>query len=91
MPSTKRISKPKPLKWNDGPPPSIGWWPASMTRDPTALRWWDGKSWGPVCYAWMTAQIAADRTASPAKDYPVVNAPILWRNRPRDWPARSRT
>ena len=33
--------------WRDGPPPEIGWWPASHVRhpDPTVLRWWDGAAW----------------------------------------------
>lgn len=31
--------------WRDGPPPGIGWWPASSVRNlnPIALRWWDGE------------------------------------------------
>jgi hypothetical protein len=38
-------------KWRDGPPPGIGWWPASIaaTPDPQALRWWDGE-WSCVAY-----------------------------------------
>lgn len=31
--------------WRSGPPPAIGWWPASFVFDPTSLRWWDGKRW----------------------------------------------
>lgn len=31
--------------WRKGPPPSIGWWPASCCRNPRALRWWDGRRW----------------------------------------------
>jgi hypothetical protein len=31
--------------WRWGPPPSIGWWPASVSRAPQWLRWWDGKKW----------------------------------------------
>ena len=31
--------------WRDGPPPEIGWWPASIWQDTTILRWWDGVSW----------------------------------------------
>lgn len=40
----------KPPKWHDcvwrsGPPPSVGWWPASKRGDPTVLRWWGGSNW----------------------------------------------
>lgn len=33
------------MKWHKGPPPEIGWWPASVQRDKRAIRWWDGKRW----------------------------------------------
>jgi hypothetical protein len=36
--------------WHKGPPPSIGWWPASSVRDPSCLRWWGGEHWGGPCY-----------------------------------------
>lgn len=31
--------------WRRGPPPEIGWWPASVHRTPTVLRFWDGRVW----------------------------------------------
>ena len=31
--------------WHSGPPPSVGWWPASKRGDPTVLRWWNGSNW----------------------------------------------
>jgi hypothetical protein len=33
-------------EWFKGPPPEIGWWPASLLMNhPEVLRWWDGKDW----------------------------------------------
>lgn len=31
--------------WRRGPPPHVGWWNASVMRDRTMWRWWDGKNW----------------------------------------------
>lgn len=31
--------------WSSGPPPEIGWWPASFTKDPRSLRYWNGQWW----------------------------------------------
>jgi len=52
-------------KWRDGPPPGIGWWPASLaaTPDPTALRWWDGEWSGGVALDGDSAE-RAGRIAS---------------------------
>ena len=73
-------------KWNSGPPPSIGWWPASTRRDPNYLRWWDGEHWS--CGAHYTAGVErAERVATI-----VVQAPTIeWRDRPASWPEWSRT
>jgi hypothetical protein len=32
-------------KWNDGHPPFIGWWNASIYYDLTCWRWWNGVEW----------------------------------------------
>lgn len=32
-------------KWHKGPPPSIGWWPAGITKQIDLLRWWNGEYW----------------------------------------------
>ena len=29
-------------QWHSGPPPSVGWWPASIDENPKTIRWWDG-------------------------------------------------
>jgi hypothetical protein len=37
--------------WNKGAPPHVGWWNASNCQADNAWRWWDGKRWGRVTYA----------------------------------------
>jgi hypothetical protein len=32
-------------KWHDGPPPHVGWWNASRTKQAITWRWWDGENW----------------------------------------------
>lgn len=56
-------------KWHSGPPPSIGWWPASVDRDHTALRYWNGGWWSDVARAGWSLRnvIAASRFAYPAQ------------------------
>lgn len=44
--------------WRKGPPPSIGWWPASCARNPDMLRWWDGKRWSCYCTSSRTSEQA---------------------------------
>lgn len=42
----KKETKQEPeVKWHKGPPPSIGWWPASCAKNINSIRWWDGKRW----------------------------------------------
>lgn len=51
-------------EWSRGSPPSVGWWPASVNRDPTVLRYWDGKCWSTWVSDYRTsidAQYAAKR------------------------------
>lgn len=33
------------MKWHKGPPPEIGWWPASIVQDHQSIRWWNGEFW----------------------------------------------
>lgn len=32
-------------KWHSGPPPFPGWWNASVSRDESIWRWWNGLIW----------------------------------------------
>lgn len=36
--------------WHKGPPPHVGWWNASVLRDESAWRWWDGQEWSFACF-----------------------------------------
>lgn len=47
------------MKWHKGPPPEIGWWPASVSRDKKSIRWWDGECWSSNAWPHETAQQAA--------------------------------
>lgn len=75
-------------KWHSGPPPSVGWWPASAFRTSTLLRWWDGKRWseavGENCSAWYAGMKSKRKTVMSTEK-------IEWQHRPASWPARSRT
>jgi len=73
--------------WHKGPPPSIGWWPASWHRNPEILRWWHGKQWSVAVYSEESAE-----TAAPAAAHISLNqSDIEWTDRPADWPERSKT
>ena len=78
----------KKTVWHSGPPPSVGWWPASVARDRYAIRWWDGRFWSRVCRK-ATPYTDVDRRAS--KKAAERQEYILWTDRPASWPARSKT
>lgn len=75
-------------EWFSGPPPSIGWWPASFCRDRDSFRWWDGKWWSGGVRREVSANLAGLYAATPAT-FRVHE--IKWQHRPADWPARSLT
>ena len=80
--------------WKSGPPPSIGWWPTCMpgvyclNPDDVPLRWWNGKVWSLEVYP-DASPIQAGRVAMLSSETPIKD--IRWRERPRDWPAASKT
>jgi hypothetical protein len=73
--------------WRKGPPPSIGWWPASWWQDEKVFRWWDGKRWSHPADAGFNAQQAAAEARKKEKDPEYIE----WTDRPAWWPERSRT
>ncbi len=73
--------------WRKGPPPSVGWWPASRSREPVVLRWWNGEWWSVGCVSNYTVKTVA-RLATQKSRY---QAKIEWTDRPADWPERSKT
>lgn len=83
-----KMTKEPHIIWRGGPPPSIGWWPASFSDDENCFRWWSGKTWSDACYASMSAKTAARK--SKLKCYNPTDG-IRWTVRPSNWPARSYT
>lgn len=65
----KTYTLPTDPQWNKGRPPSIGWWPASIIRKPTVLRWWDGKRWSQLANPRDTEHVAAYQAAHYAQDW----------------------
>jgi hypothetical protein len=73
--------------WRKGPPPSIGWWPASERRNTDAHRWWNGKVWSEVAFPEDSAKDAAKSAKQKASH----QNDIEWTDRPASWPERSKT
>lgn len=73
-------------QWFSGPPPSLGWWPASIFKNENTFRWWNGKQWSVAVTKQHTAYAASYR----ARMLSEVTS-IRWKHRPDDWPERSRT
>lgn len=74
-------------KWHSGPPPSIGWWPASVSRSSNVYRWWNGEYWSQDVSDYNPARLA-EYYASRRE---CSRNPIEWKHRPKNWPARSFT
>ena len=74
------------LVWHSGPPPSLGWWPASANKDPDVLRWRSATSWSRC----VTKHTPLARAAYLATQ-PAYAENIRWTERPASWPERSRT
>lgn len=75
--------------WHKGPPPSIGWWPASLCRDASSVRWWNGGGWSISQYEGCSASSVAHAATLRVSSY--WQPQIEWQDRPASWPARSRT
>ena len=70
-------------KWNKGPPPHVGWWNASKSRNPAVWRWWDGRCWSEWCFPHGTI----DYVAEAANTIDVSGLPLEWTDY---WPANAR-
>jgi len=73
-------------KWNSGPPPSVGWWPASACRGGDVFRWWNGIFWSWPAYRDMSACEASKQARKEDE-----NTRIEWQHRPESWSERSKT
>jgi Protein of unknown function (DUF2510) len=76
-------------EWHSGPPPSCGWWPASVVKNADSIRWWDGTKWSANAAKFHSARAAE----SFAKRIPLPyhQSMVKWTERPASWPAWSRT
>lgn len=74
-------------RWLEGPPPRVGWWPASIHRLPNRYRYWDGSQWS--INATKADQYRAEELAK-VPDHPVMQSLIYWVNEPWLWPPRPR-
>jgi hypothetical protein len=74
--------------WHKGPPPSVGWWPASSYwEDAYVLRWWNGEYWSrPAEAGFELHQVAATAALKDPSQHL-----IEWTDRPAWWPERSKT
>lgn len=77
----------KKTVWRSGPPPSLGWWPASVRHSASIYRWWDGECWSMPATSGMDSETAALMAKEPATSA----HPIKWTDRPASWPERSKT
>ena len=74
--------------WHKGPPPSVGWWPASTSRSDGIFRWWNGVFWSrPVSQRYSKTEAAYTAGLKSQAQ----NFETEWKHRPKSWPARSRT
>lgn len=67
------------VTWRKGPPPLIGWWPASLCGNPLALRYWDGSIWSFA--ALHTANATTGAQMAKVKTTPQCTANIEWCDR----------
>ena len=74
-------------KWNSGPPPSVGWWPASNDRTRGIFRWWDGSTWS----AGVTRRAGQSLESLEYMARQPEIMPVEWTERPASWPKRSKT
>lgn len=49
------------IKWNDGPPPFVGWWRTRLADYgfEDFWRWWDGEQWSTLAFNSDSANAAA--------------------------------
>lgn len=76
-------------KWHRGPPPSKGWWPASYAMHPDIYRWWNGGQWSD--YACRGDSLLMVRQAASRMVRANSGFQIYWKDRPKNWPERSKT
>lgn len=74
-------------EWHSGPPPSLGWWPASLNRNSSELRFRHAGAWSLP----LTRKASMKCVARIALSISDQSERVEWQYRPDDWPERSRT
>lgn len=59
-------------EWASGIPPQQGWWNASIERDPSARRYWNGETWSAPCYVGDPDDIAERARMAPSQAAEVI-------------------
>lgn len=44
--------------WQEGAPPCVGWWNASVDKNPSVRRWWNGRFWSIAVYLGASDEVA---------------------------------
>lgn len=55
--------------WHKGPPPHIGWYEASYSKNEGNWRWWDGNTWSVATYYAFGAPQAGICAKAPLSKY----------------------
>ena len=58
--------------WAKGAPPCVGWWNASVARDPECRRWWDGCYWSEPVFVGESKARARRAKAIPTSLYHII-------------------
>lgn len=66
------------VQWFSGPPPAVGWWPASNCSLLDAYRWFDGEDWSVVVFRDWDKYAAG--SSSSLMEEECSNPPIKWRH-----------
>lgn len=77
-------------KWHKGPPPSLGWWPASINECFGIYRWWNGMYWSWAATS-QASSIDAGKIALFKEVISDIGGVVKWKHRPKSWPKRSMT
>lgn len=66
-----------PGGWRSGPPPEVGWWPASTCKDPGFVRWWNGRWWS----IGISSYCSAEKAGISANVKSIYSSNVLWTDR----------
>ena len=73
----KTYALPKNPVWRKGPPPEIGWWPASGFLNVDVLRFWNGERWSD----WVRPHRDSEQAEWTKKEKAFESSEIKWTDR----------